>query len=82
MDGCSTAIHNCGEIRMYGREKLETYITFERNENSEELKVGEVFLKAEADKVMDVMENHIKKLEAENEKLKADLKIARIIFDE
>lgn len=62
---------------MFGREELEYHII-----TAEDLYEEKVYLKNQADKVMDVMEDHIKKLEAENEKLKADLKIVKIVFDE
>lgn len=62
---------------MFGREELESL-------DSNIFYVGEdLYLVADkVYEVMDAMENRIKELEAENEKLKSDLKIVRIIFDE
>lgn len=48
------------------REELKTYTSCELyDKNSDELKVGEAFLKEEADKVMDTMERRIKELESD-----------------
>lgn len=50
---------------MYGREELKTYISCELyDKSSDEFKVGEAFLKEEADSVMDAMEARVKELEA------------------
>lgn len=50
---------------MYGREKLKTYNSFALyDESSDEFKVGDAFLKEEADKVMDAMERRIARLTA------------------
>ena len=55
---------------MYGREKLKTYTSCELYDaKSDAFKVGEVFLKEEADSVMDAMEQRIKELEEENKHL-------------
>lgn len=58
---------------MYGREELETYLSCEifdrRTHTFKTGTSGEIFLKEEADKVMDAMETRIKELEEKYKRL-------------
>lgn len=56
---------------MFGREELEYHII-----TAEDLYEEKVYLKNQADKVMDEMMSRIKKLEKENKQLRQDLVVA------